>query len=507
MIGSEAERAVARPVSPVDDRGERGRNYPQIPCFVGFLSVQWARMAYMFESLEAKAAGYGTDDILKAAGGLRRARIAAANELLVWTAAWVDAHPAESIMETGPGLARAVRPGGEGTPALNDLAMIEFLAKIGKSSGAGMAFIGDVLDLRHRLPLLWAKTMRCEIEEWQACKIARLTHHLTMEQAAQVDRAVAWFAGSQPFGKLRDAVEAEILRVDGDRARAEYEQRRKQRGVWLSQTDDNGHKAVYGRLEPLAATRLYAQVQELADCLTEGTADERRAEAFGLLGDVGAITQLRARRRQPELFDDELAEAVAALTPDDEPELVVEESDVHPALRDRPSHVDVESSIFEAAVERIVTKLDPALLAPTSTVVVHISAEDLSQADGVCRVPRIGPTLKSVVGEWLGHERVVVRPVIDLNDVPPPVDAYEIPARHREHAFLRQPGSAFPWSTATRNLDLDHTDPYEPNGPPGQTRVATLTPLARVEQLSRPGARCRDCSRSVSPGRSPNPAC
>jgi hypothetical protein len=25
--------------------------------------------------------------------------------------------------------------------------------------------------------------------------------------------------------------------------------------------------------------------------------------------------------------------------------------------------------------------------------------------------------------------------------------------------------------------------------------------------LSRPGARCRDCSRSVSPGRSPNPAC
>jgi hypothetical protein len=25
--------------------------------------------------------------------------------------------------------------------------------------------------------------------------------------------------------------------------------------------------------------------------------------------------------------------------------------------------------------------------------------------------------------------------------------------------------------------------------------------------LSRPGARCRDCSRSVSPGRSPNPPC
>jgi hypothetical protein len=113
----------------------------------------------MFESLEAKAAGYGTADILKVAGGLRRARIAAANELLVWTAAWADAHPMESIMESGPGLAQAVRPGGEGTPAVNDLAMIEFLAKIGKGHTAGMLFIGDVLDLRHRLPLLWGDVL------------------------------------------------------------------------------------------------------------------------------------------------------------------------------------------------------------------------------------------------------------------------------------------------------------------------------------------------------------
>jgi hypothetical protein len=344
-----------------------------------------------------------------------------------------------------------------------------------------MLFIGDVLDLRHRLPLLWAKTLRCEVEEWQACKIARLTHHLTIAQAAQVDRAVAWFAGTQPFGKLRDAAEAEMLRVDSDRARADYEARRKQRGVWLSQTDDNGHKAVFGWLEPLAALKLYAQVQELADCLTEGSADERRAEAFGLLGDVGAITRLRARRRQPDLFDNDLAEAVAALTPEDEPDLVVEETEVHPALRDRPDLVEVESAIFEAAVERLVAKLDPTVLAPTSTVVVHIAAEELAQAEGVCRVPGVGPSLKSVVSEWLSHDRVAVRPVIDLNDVPPPVDAYEIPDRHRGHAFLRQPASAFPWSTATRKLDLDHTDPYQQNGPPGQTRVEKLAPLARIE--------------------------
>ncbi|TMR26609.1 hypothetical protein ETD85_41860, partial [Nonomuraea zeae] len=31
--------------------------------------------------------------------------------------------------------------------------------------------------------------------------------------------------------------------------------------------------------------------------------------------------------------------------------------------------------------------------------------------------------------------------------------------------------------------------------------------LPRIRVLSRPGARCRDCSQSVSPGRSPNPPC
>ncbi|MFC7618906.1 hypothetical protein [Microlunatus sp. GCM10028923] len=435
----------------------------------------------MFESLESKAVGYGSRDILKAVDGLKRARIAVANELLVWVAAWADAHPAESIMETGPGLARAVRPGGEGTPAVNDLAMVELSAKLGKSTSSGMLFLGDVLDLRHRLPQLWAKVMGCEVEEWQALRVARMTHRLSQEQAGEVDRAVAWFAGTQPPRKLFDTVEATILRIDGDRARAEYEERRKQVGVWKSQTDDNGLKGVFGRLEPLAAERLYARVQELADCLSEGTADERRAEAFGLLGDAAAITRLRAKRRQPELFDEELAEAVAALTPGDEPELMVEESEVHPALRDRPASVDVESAIFEAAVQRLVEKLDPKLLVPTSTVVVHISAEDLAQDEGVCRVPEIGPALKSVIGDWLHHDRVIVRPVIDLNDAPPPVDDYEIPNRHRDHALLRCPGSVFPWSTATRNLDLDHTDPYRPNGPPGQTRVEKLIPLSRTE--------------------------
>ena len=67
-----------------------------------------------------------------------------------------------------------------------------------------------------------------------------------------------------------------------------------------------------------------------------------------------------------------------------------------------------------------------------------------------------------IVKDWLGHYRVKVRPVIDLNDVPPPVDSYQIPDVQRRYMSLRQPGSSFPWSTATTRLDLDHVQPYVP---------------------------------------------
>jgi hypothetical protein len=46
--------------------------------------------------------------------------------------------------------------------------------------------------------------------------------------------------------------------------------------------------------------------------------------------------------------------------------------------------------------------------------------------------------------------------------------------------------------------------------PSGLSAVVVPSALSlnvQPHRLSRPGARCRDCSWSVSPGRSPNPAC
>ncbi len=453
------------------------------------LSVSSTRIVYVFESLELRVVGYGTDDILKAAGAAVRARVEAENELLAWTAAWADANSGESIhpdelrLLGGP---RGVRPGGEGTPEVCDLALVEFAVKLKKSEFSGTRYVGEVLDIRHRLPLLWEKVMLCEVEGWQARSLARLTHHLSLEQALQVDADIAGYAGLVGFQKLQNQAVAAIARVDAVGVERRAAERKKQLGVWLSQTNDEGLKAIFGRLEPAAAIRLYARIQEIADALPadSGTADERRAAALALLGNELEATRLLAKHRQPDLFGAEFAAAVEPVTGED-PDEPVEESELHPSLRDEPVQiVDVESVIFRAAVEALVAKLDPALLVPTSTLVVHIAGESLEQGYGICRVPGIGPTTMGVVRHWLGHDRVNVVPVVDLNDPPAPVDAYEIPDRHQRYLRFARPGSSFPWSSATERLEFDHSQPYrsmDDGGPPGQTSTDGLAPMARRE--------------------------
>ncbi|MDX6295220.1 MAG: hypothetical protein QOH50_4295, partial [Kribbellaceae bacterium] len=86
----------------------------------------------------------------------------------------------------------------------------------------------------------------------------------------------------------------------------------------------------------------------------------------------------------------------------------------------------------------------------------------------------------SQFSELLGHDQIVVKPVIDLNDRVS-VDAYEIPDRIRERVKLIHPVEQFVYGTAetTMRTDLDHTVAYDPTGPPGQTSTTNLAPLGR----------------------------
>jgi hypothetical protein len=199
-----------------------------------------------------------------------------------------------------------------------------------------------------------------------------------------------------------------------------------------------------------------------------------------------------------------------------------------PPDRGSGSQTDQTLEAFQAAIERIVAGLDVNQLRPTTQLIVHAAAETLHHGHGSLRCQTstpsrrsrqrrlgsgpgtgsadetgkstdqcrnlqdraravtedLGPMTMPTVQTWLLHHRITLRPVIDLNKPPPPVDSYEIPQVHRQHVALRYPASLFPWSTSKQGLDLDHVIPYlapECGGTPGQTSIANLAPVSRRE--------------------------
>jgi len=62
-----------------------------------------------------------------------------------------------------PGRQSARRFGGSGTPEVASFAPAELGARIGRSTWAGEQLIADALDLRHRLPQLWARVQKGEV--------------------------------------------------------------------------------------------------------------------------------------------------------------------------------------------------------------------------------------------------------------------------------------------------------------------------------------------------------
>jgi hypothetical protein len=112
-----------------------------------------------------------------------------------------------------------------------------------------------------------------------------------------------------------------------------------------------------------------------------------------------------------------------------------------------------------------------------SVLYLHLTDKTLAAGNGVVRVEGAGPFQLGQLAELVGHDRIVVKPVIDLNDRVS-VDAYEIPDRIRERVKLMDPVDRFPWGTAetTFRTDLDYIEPYTTAGPPGQTSTENLAP-------------------------------
>ena len=153
----------------------------------------------MIEELAGPGAGEVADltacDLLRAIRDRRADEERAAADQLVLAAQWADLHPPESIHSaatfTVPGCEHEEPIAGEGAPLVAEFCLAELGAALGVSTTAAKRLVGQALELRHRLPRLWAQVQAGRVPAWRARGVAEVTIHaapaLTREAAGFVD--------------------------------------------------------------------------------------------------------------------------------------------------------------------------------------------------------------------------------------------------------------------------------------------------------------------------------
>src|SRR5215813_13305337 len=134
--------------------------------------------------------------VLSAARDRRRAADLAEADLLQLAVDWAVMHPADSIHEPATHTLRGfgqtdLALAGPGAPTVAEYAVPELAAALGLSTEAGKRYLGEALELRHRLPRLWDRVTSGDLVAWKARLVARETTRLSAEAAAYVDRHVA----------------------------------------------------------------------------------------------------------------------------------------------------------------------------------------------------------------------------------------------------------------------------------------------------------------------------
>jgi hypothetical protein len=399
----------------------------------------------------------------------RRRQDQAAAEELRGVTQWADLHRVTGgeVGSIDPALVEAMFPidsedkllgregelrlAGQGAFTVTEFAVCQLAAALAMSEPAARAYVGQAVELRDRLPRLWAAVMGGTLPAWMARKIAEQTIPLNAAAAAYVDAQLAPFAHQLSLTRIMRAVEAAVLRHDPDLAAEQAAKAADGRGVWVDD-DLHGTSTITAVTTTPDAAAFEAAVHRVACDLARlgSTAPEqiRRATAVGVLADPQHALTLHT---------------------------AVETGDQPRARKTRPHPV----------------------------LHVHLHADAVTgvpSADGtghLARVERFGARSLETVQHWLTAlapgATIKVTPVVDLTEHIS-VDAYEIPDRLRTQIAERDDGCRFPWCGRQGVFDVDHIDPYVPTddgGPPGQTNTRNLARLCRFHHRVKTHGRWR----------------
>jgi hypothetical protein len=422
---------------------------------------------------------------LLAFGDLRETRDRAERDILLLAAHFADLHHPDATPRGTrplPGTERGVHLAGPGTPPVREFAVAEMAAELHLTTYSARRLLGDALETRHRLPKIWARVMTADALTRLVRCVAQATRDLTPAQAGTVDTALVEVVdGRLPYTRFRAILDAAVITADPDAAAARERAAATAQFAKVGQSNDHGHKTLYVRTDAAAMTRIDATIAYLAAALqTLGDPDtehQRRVKALLIMANPDqALTLIQALATHTTHTTGDTdsdagagAGAGAGATNADQAE---RRESAEPFLEPfRPG--DMPPCPCRGG-----RYLPPTSLLPEVLVYLHLHADTLHTGHGVARWEGEGPISTTFISEFLGpYARFSITGVIDPAGLAP-VDAYEIPRRHREALHLRTPADIFPFAPNTsRRQQIDHNRPYQPRhhgGPPGQTGLHNL---------------------------------
>ena len=372
------------------------------------------------------------------------AEVAVLHSIVDWCTAHEALGPDEAMWIAGYG-EHGLALGGPGCPLVRESAITELSAALGVSTQSGADQAAVVLELRYRLPRLWARVVSGACPVWRARLVAEKTMHLCAEGAAQIDTHVAHYAHAISYAQLSRLADEALMRWDPAAAEEKRRAAADQRHCDIRLADhSDGVVQLDAGLDLADALALEHAIRERAHTLaTDGsleTLDVRRSQALGSLA-VG----------QPTLPDagDSAQQAPAP-----------------PPAGPAGKHLVIYTHIAAGAI-------DPLLRGPT---------EDVSVARLDNRHPARGPLTTTQVREWARTAaRITVRPVLDLAETIH-CDSYECSDRLKDQTVLRDATCVFPWCTRPAiNTDMEHVVPY----PQGPTETGNIAPACRVHHRAK----------------------
>ena len=385
--------------------------------------------------------------ILAAARVARATADRAEADLLQLAVGWAVMHPAESIGEAETVRLRGfgdtgIPVAGPGAPLVAEFSIAEFAAAVGLSTEAGKRYVGHAVELRYRLPRLWARVTVGDLPAWKARRVAEQTVDLSKEAARFVDRHVAPVAHQVRPAQVDRLVEEAVGRHMPEHAERRRRDALDQRKLVIDhqQVSFAGTSQVYGELD-------LADALDLEDAIRAGAAQ---------LAALGSTETLDVRR---SLALGDLA-------------------------RHQPT-LDLTTSPGEATTPR---------RKPPRAVVLHLHLAEAAISSGEPGIGRPGigrventrtPVTAETIRGWCARPdvKLVIQPVIDLAGHVH-VEAYEVPDRIDAATALRDVTCVFPWCTRparrlhpdplAHGCDSDHVTPHDQGGPTCSCQIAPL---------------------------------